>query len=60
MIHAAREDELAPYGSFWRQTSRVLVLSGWGAEFLALCTVGTYAVVTLVDSGAKEFGVARM
>ncbi|KAJ7777800.1 P-loop containing nucleoside triphosphate hydrolase protein [Mycena olivaceomarginata] len=60
MIHAAREDELAAYGSFWRRTSRVLVLSGWGAEFLALCTVGTYAVVTLVDSGAKEFGVARM
>ncbi|KAJ7805393.1 P-loop containing nucleoside triphosphate hydrolase protein [Mycena olivaceomarginata] len=51
MIHAAREDELAAYGSFWRRTSRVLVLSGWGAEFLALCTVGT---------GAKEFGVARM
>ncbi|KAF7342250.1 P-loop containing nucleoside triphosphate hydrolase protein [Mycena venus] len=60
MIHAAREQELEAYESFWRRTSRVLVLSNWGAEFLSLVTIGTYAIVTIVDPNAPPFTTARM
>ncbi|KAF7378054.1 P-loop containing nucleoside triphosphate hydrolase protein [Mycena sanguinolenta] len=60
MIHTARERELEEYQKFWRRTSRMLVLSNWGAEFLSLVTIGTYTVVTLVDPNAPPFTTARM
>ncbi|KAJ7079433.1 P-loop containing nucleoside triphosphate hydrolase protein [Mycena belliarum] len=60
MIRGARDSELEAYRSFWRRTSRVLVLSNWGAEFLSLVTIGTYAIVALVDSSAPQFTTARM
>ncbi|KAJ7240374.1 P-loop containing nucleoside triphosphate hydrolase protein [Mycena haematopus] len=60
MIHTARERELDEYQTFWHRTSRLLVLSNWGAEFLSLVTIGTYTVVTLVDSSAPPFTTARM
>ncbi|KAJ6480257.1 P-loop containing nucleoside triphosphate hydrolase protein [Mycena sanguinolenta] len=60
MIHTARERELDEYQKFWRRTSRMLVLSNWGAEFLSLVTIGTYTVVTLVDPNAPPFTTARM
>ncbi|KAJ7136954.1 P-loop containing nucleoside triphosphate hydrolase protein [Mycena epipterygia] len=60
MIHAARERELDAYRTFWRRTSKVLVLSNWGSEFLSLVTIGTYMVVTLVDPNAPPFTTARM
>ncbi|KAJ7731940.1 P-loop containing nucleoside triphosphate hydrolase protein, partial [Mycena maculata] len=60
MIHDARDRELDTYKTFWRRTSRVLVLSSWGSEFLTLVTIGTYSVVTLVDSSAPRFTTARM
>ncbi|KAJ7913387.1 P-loop containing nucleoside triphosphate hydrolase protein [Mycena leptocephala] len=60
MIHTARERELDSYYTFWRRTSRMLVLANWGAEFLSLVTIGTYAVVTIVDPNAPPFTTARM
>ncbi|KAJ7610244.1 P-loop containing nucleoside triphosphate hydrolase protein [Mycena polygramma] len=60
MINDARDRELETYKTFWRRTSRVLVLSSWGAEFLTLATIGTYSVVTLVDSSAPPFTTARI
>ncbi|KAJ7697815.1 P-loop containing nucleoside triphosphate hydrolase protein [Mycena rosella] len=60
MIHAARDRELTAYRTFWRRTSRLLVLSNWGAEFLSLVTIGTYAIVGLVDPSAPPFTTARM
>ncbi|KAJ7205375.1 P-loop containing nucleoside triphosphate hydrolase protein [Mycena rebaudengoi] len=60
MIYEARQRELAVYQTFWRRTSRVLVLANWGAEFLSLVTIGTYTVVTLVDPNAPPFTTARM
>ncbi|KAK7042141.1 P-loop containing nucleoside triphosphate hydrolase protein [Favolaschia claudopus] len=60
MIHGARERELEAYGRFWHRTSRMLVLASWGAEFLSLVTIGTYAVVTIVDSSAPPFTTARL
>ncbi|KAF8217977.1 P-loop containing nucleoside triphosphate hydrolase protein [Mycena galopus ATCC 62051] len=60
MLHTARERELEAYQTFWRRTSRLLVLSNWGADFLSLVTIGTYTVVTLVNPNAAPFTTARM
>ncbi|KAJ7896136.1 hypothetical protein B0H13DRAFT_2523444 [Mycena leptocephala] len=60
MIHTARGRELDACCTFWRRTRRMLVLSNWGAEFLSLVTIDTYAVVKIVGPNAPPFTTARM